>query len=195
MTLGIASLFTACGDAGTNNKPANASSNASTAASPVNLVAVENDVRKLIADLAAALAKNDADAVDKIYADNYTLVNVDGSVQTKAERLASLRSGEVKYSEFAFSDMTVRVNPEGTSAVSVAKATFKAVNKGKPLEGDFRVTGVWSKTKDGWRQVSAQATKIEAGAAKPDDKAKAANSAGQPKKATGDPKIDAYLAD
>jgi hypothetical protein len=47
---------------------------------------------------------------------------------------------------------------------------MKGTFKGKPAEGDFRVTQVYSKTKDGWRQINAQATAITDGTAKPDDK-------------------------
>ncbi|MFN0277488.1 MAG: nuclear transport factor 2 family protein [Pyrinomonadaceae bacterium] len=178
VTLTIASLCMACGESGANSagsKPANSAAGNANVAAPVNPAAIEADIKKMMTDVAGALAKNDADAVEKFYADNYMLVNVDGSVQTRAERLAALRSGDVKYSSFAYSDSQVRVNPEGTGAVAITKATFKAVNKGKPLDGDFRVTHVWSKMKDGsWKMVNAQATKIEGGdAAKTDDKPKA----------------------
>ena len=78
----------------------------------------------------AALSKNDADAMDKIYADNYTLVNTDGSVQTRAERLASLRSGEAKYTSFNYSEPNIRVNPEGNGAVVIAKISMKGTLKG-----------------------------------------------------------------
>lgn len=173
-------LMAACGDQGggnATNKPANAASN-SNAAAPNN-AAVEAEVKKLMDAAAAALAKNDADAMDKIYNDNYMLVNIDGSVQNKAERLASLRSGDAKYTAFAYSDVNIRVKPEGDAAVVIAKLTMKGTFKGKPTDGDYRVTQIYGKTKDGWKQISAQATKIEAAAepAKTDDKKTEANKA------------------
>jgi ketosteroid isomerase-like protein len=93
------------------------------------------------------------------------LVNTDGSVQNKAERLASIRSGDTKFESFAYDEINVRSNAEGTGAVSIARATATGMNKGKKIEGTIRVTQVWSKTKDGWRQVSGQATPILAGGA------------------------------
>src|SRR5580765_1485099 len=169
-------LMAACGDQGggnTANKPTNAANNAN-AASPNN-AAVEAEVKKLMDAAAAALAKNDADAMEKIYNDNYMLVNTDGSVQTKAERLASLRSGDAKYTEFSYSDVNIRVKPEGDAAVVIAKLTMKGTLKGKPNDGDYRVTQIYGKTPAGWKQISAQATKIEAASepAKADDKTKA----------------------
>jgi len=115
-----------------------------------------------------ALAKNDADAMEKIYADNYMLVNLDGSVQTKAERLAALRSGDTKYTSFNYSEPNIRVKPDGTAAVVIARLTMKGTTKGKPMDGDYRVTQVYGKMPDGvWRQITAQATRIEGGAEPP----------------------------
>ena len=192
MTLIIALFFVACGDqnaGNAGNKPANMAANNSNANTntAANSAAIETDIKKLMTDASTALAKNDADAMDKIYSDNYMLVNLDGSVQTRAERLASLRSGDVKYESFVYDEISVRSNPEGTGAVSIARATMKGTNKGKPIDGTYRVTQVYSKTKDGWKQVSAQATKIEAAAApaktgdaKTSDANKAANTAKTP---------------
>ena len=166
MALAISTvLMAACGDQGggnTANKPANAANNANAAAP--NNAAVEAEVKKLMDMAAAALAKNDADAMEKIYNDNYMLVNIDGSVQTKAERLASLRSGDAKYTAFSYSDVNIRVKPEGDAAVVIAKLTMKGTLRGKPVDGEYRVTQLYGKTKDGWKQISAQATKIEAAA-------------------------------
>lgn len=161
----IVSCDPGAGNAG--NRPANTanSANNANAAAPANSAAIDADIRKLMADAATALAKNDAAAMDKIYADNYVLVNLDGSVQTRAERLDSLRSGETKYDSFAYDEISVRSNPEGTGAIAIARATIKGINKGKPVDGTIRVTQVYRKTADGWKQVSAQATPITADAA------------------------------
>jgi len=155
-------IFTACEPAAnttTANRPANMANNAMTTA-PVNTAAIETDIKKMIADVYAALAKNDVDALDKFYGDTYTLVDLDGSVKSKAERFAELRSGDVKFESISADEISVRVNPEGTGAVSIARATTKATNKGVATGGQVRVTTVWSKTKDGWKTVSAQATRI-----------------------------------
>ena len=178
MLIAASFVFTSCDTpAGNNaannaaNKPAN---NANTATAPAaDKTAAEADLKKLINGAAESLAKNDADAMDKIYGDDYMLVTQDGVVQSKAERIAAMKSGDVKFSSFAYNDINVRFNPEVTGAVVIAKATFKATQKGKAIDGDYRVTQVWGKDKSGaWKQHSGQATKIEAGAApaKADDK-------------------------
>lgn len=162
-----ASFLTACDPAANTNsanKPANAANNAAPAA---NSAAVETDIKKLVNETAAALAKNDAPALEKMYSDNYMLVNLDGSVQNKTDRLASIKSGDTKFDSFAYDEVNVRSNTEGTGAVVIARATATGMNKGRKIEGTVRVTQVWSKTKDGWRQVSGHATTIAGVATSP----------------------------
>ena len=183
LLIGGSLLLGGCNDSAATNtsaKPANAS-NSTNAAAPatVDKAAVEAEVRKVMDVGAAALAKNDADTMEKIYADNYMLVNIDGSVQNKTERVAALKSGDPKYSAFSYSDVNIRLKPEGDAAIVIAKLTMKGTFHGKPMDGDYRVTHVYVKNKDGWQQVTAQATKIEAGSepAKTDEKAAANKSA------------------
>lgn len=196
MALVVASLFTACGGSGANtaaNKPANAATNANVAP-PVDTKAAEAEIKKIMDTAQAALpTKEAADTMEKIYADNYTITNTDGTKQNKAERLASLRSGEVKYTAFAYKDAKIVITPDGNSANVTALLSMKGTMKGKSLDGDYNVTHTYSKTKDGWKMTSAAATKI-------DDKAKMAANAntsmkpGLNKPGTGNPKVDPAAA-
>ncbi|MEO7539321.1 MAG: nuclear transport factor 2 family protein [Pyrinomonadaceae bacterium] len=173
------SVFTSCGAPAANNsanKPAN-NANIASPTAPVNTAAIEADIKKLVTEYAASTAKNDAEAYEKVTSDNFMFVGNDGSIQTKAERVSSMRSGQTKYETLTYDDVNVRVNPEGDGAVVIAKATVKGTNMGKPIDADVRVTQVWSKTKDVWKLASLQATTITAKAndktaAKADDKTK-----------------------
>jgi ketosteroid isomerase-like protein len=164
-------FLASCGAPASNNaanKPAN-NANAANTAAPVNTAAIEADIKKLISDYAASTGKGDADAYEKMTTDNFMFVSTDGLVQTKAERVASMRSGATKYEKLTYEDVNVRVNPEGDGAVAISKATVKGMNNGKPIDDTVRVTHVWSKTKDGWKLASLQATSITAKTG-PDDK-------------------------
>jgi uncharacterized protein (TIGR02246 family) len=168
--IAVASLFAAC-DQATNsntaaNKPANAG-NSNANVKPADTAAVEADIKKAIADMAASLQKNDADAMQKLYTDNYMFVAPDGSIATGAQRIASMKSGDTKYDSITYDEVTVRSNAEGNGAVSISKATVKGKNLGKAVDGQYRVTHVWSKTKDGWRLASGQTTPITATSAAP----------------------------
>ena len=163
--LAVALLAWGCDSAPSNNagnKPMNTANNAAPAPA-ANSAAVESEIKKLITETAAALAKNDVTVLDRMYADNYMLVNLDGSVQNKTDRLASIKSGDTKFDSFAYDEVSVRSNPEGTGAVSIARATASGTNKGKKVEGTIRVTQVWSKSASGWKQVSGHATQIASG--------------------------------
>ncbi|MEP6703259.1 MAG: nuclear transport factor 2 family protein [Acidobacteriota bacterium] len=120
-------------------------------------------MKKAVNDTAALLAKNDAAGLEKVYADNYMLVGPDGAVSNRAERLASFKSGETKFDSFSYDEVNVRVHPDGTGAIVIAKASASGLNRGKKVSSPLRVTQVWVKNKDGWQQVSAQATPILAG--------------------------------
>jgi ketosteroid isomerase-like protein len=164
-----ASLVAACSPAANNSnaaKPANAANTASTsnANTGASAASVEADIKKAVADMAAALQKNDVGYMEKLYTENYMFVAPDGSVVSGADRIASMKSGETKYESIKYDDVSVRSNAEGNGAVSISRATVKGMILGKPLDGQFRVTYVWSKTKDGWKLASGQTTPISGSA-------------------------------
>jgi uncharacterized protein (TIGR02246 family) len=120
----------------------------------------EADVKKLMSDLAAALAKNDADAASRFYADDYHLVTPEGVDQTKTERLSDMKSGATKFDSFAYENVNVRTY--GDTAVAIATGKARGIVNGKPRTGDMRVTLVLRKMGDGWKVISGQATPIAA---------------------------------
>ena len=173
----VSSFFiVSCGDQGagnTANKPANATNTAAPATDS------SAEIKKLMAELAAALAKNDADALAKFYADDYHLVTPQGVDQPKAERLADMKSGKSKFESFEYTDINVRSYGDMAVAISTVKA--KGVLSGQPSPPEIRATLVFYKTKDGWKVVSGQATPVAAtGPAKTDDKKAETNKATAP---------------
>jgi ketosteroid isomerase-like protein len=177
-----ASAVTACSPAANNSnaaKPANAANtaNASNANTGASAASIDSDIKKAVADMAAALQKNDVGYMEKLYTENYMFVAPDGSVVTGADRIASMKSGGTKYESIKYEDVNVRSNAEGNGAVSISRATVKGTNLGKPVDGQFRVTHVWSKTKDGWKLANGQTTPITAAAAGSGEKTSNSNSA------------------
>jgi len=173
-------FIVSCGDQGggnATNKPANAANNAANATAPAADSSAE--IKKMMTEIAAALAKNDADAVAKFYADDYHLVTPQGIDQTKAERLADMKSGKSKFESFEYTDINVRSYGDMAVAISTVKA--KGVLSGQPSPPEIRATLVFYKTKDGWKVVSGQATPVAAtGPAKTDDKKAETNKAAAP---------------
>jgi ketosteroid isomerase-like protein len=171
MTLIGMALMSSCGAPAANNaaaanKPANAANNA-VAKPSADSAAVESDVKKFIADFEVALNKNDADVVGKFYNDDYSLIDQDGVIQTKASRVEQIRSGKVKWEGLKFADTKVRAHPAGDGAVVYAHATGKTTIDGKTADRNSMVTWVVRKGPDGWQFLHAQITDIKGGASKP----------------------------
>ncbi len=154
MLVSASFLLASCDSGGGNtNAPKNTAANNTNSNTTTSSANTETDVKKLIGDLSDALSKNDAAALDKIYADDYTLVTQTGEIATKAQRIEAIKSGEIKFENVVFSDIKVR--GYGDTAVAIAGSKGKSTNKGKTSETSFRITFVAHKTKDGWRLVSA----------------------------------------
>ncbi len=157
-----------CGDPGAGNagnKPANAASNTATAPA-ADKAAVEAEVKKTMNDFAAALNKGDVAALEKLYADDYTLIDQNGAMQTKASRLEQMKSGKLKLEGLKFDDLKIKTHPAGDGAIVTGHVTGKTTMDGKTEERNSMVTWVVGKTKDsGWRFVNAQITDIKGGAA------------------------------
>lgn len=158
--------FTACEPAANSNmanRPANAANNA--AANTATAANHEADIKKVMSDIAAALAKNDADAASKFYADDYHLITPQGIDQTRTARIDDMRSGTTKFDSFAYENVSVR--SYGDTAVAIADVKAKGKASGQDVMPNMKATLVFHKTKDGWKAVSGQATPITAAAAAP----------------------------
>ena len=160
-------VFTSCGAPAANNaanagnKAANA---ANTATAPgADKAAVEADIKKMMDEFAAALNKGDVAGLDKFYSDDYTLIDANGAMQTKAARIEGIKSGKVKMEGLKFDDLKIKTNPAGDGAVVTGHVTGKTTTDGKTEENNSRVTWVMGKMKDkGWQFVNAQITNIKA---------------------------------
>ena len=118
----------------------------------------EQAVRQLLNEISAALGRADTAALDRIYADDYTLLYESGVLTTKAPRLAAIKSGELKYESVSFDDVNVRMY--GNTAVATYRVTSKGQSKGQDIGGQFRATSTYVKMKGRWQLVAAQVTSI-----------------------------------
>lgn len=176
MLIGASIIFTSCGAppaannaSNAGNKPANA---ANTAAAPAaDKAAVETEIKKMMDDFAAALNKGDVETLGKMYSDDYTLIDANGGMNTKATRIEAIKSGRMKMEGLKFNDLKIKANPAGDGAAVTGRVSGKTTTDGKAEENNSMVTWVMGKSKDkGWQFVNAQITNIKADAAKADDK-------------------------
>lgn len=120
---------------------------------------VEEHLKKMETDRAAAVVKGDVDTLAKETADDYMLINVNGQMSDKAQMLESIKSGQIKLTSDDLSDMKVHVY--GNTAVVTGKADVKGNIGGKDATGQIMFTRVYVKKGGKWQSVAFQQTRVQ----------------------------------
>jgi ketosteroid isomerase-like protein len=105
-----------------------------------------------------AIEGKDTKALDMILANTFIAVEIDGSLSSKNEFLASIKAPEYQPSQAVNEQMTVQVY--GNAAVVVGIFRIKGIEKGKPYVHRERFTDTWIRKDQGWQCVASQATLI-----------------------------------
>jgi len=119
---------------------------------------MEEELLKLENEFARAVTSNDADALDELLADDWVIVEPDGSFIDKARFLGVIKSGALSHESMEFTDLRVRIY--GNTAV----VTGLTATKGKFMGQDFtaceRATDIFVKHTDRWQCVFTQLTRF-----------------------------------
>ena len=107
-----------------------------------------------------ALEAKDVKALDMILARSFISIDVDGSVSSKSEFLASIRSPGYQASQAVTEQSNVQVY--GDAAVVVGTLRVKGMEKGKPYVHRERFVDTWIKSKGTWQCVATTSTLISA---------------------------------
>jgi hypothetical protein len=118
----------------------------------------EQAVRQELNDLVAALNTTNIKELDRIWADGYTFVSDSGVLTAKPQRLASFKSGEIKYDSISIDD--VRIHVFGDTAICTFHVISKFAPGVKSVGGKFMTTATFVKSKGRWAEVAAQSTRI-----------------------------------
>ena len=106
-----------------------------------------------------ALRRGDPLPLDQIYADDYTLVTGMGQVRTKADQIAELKSGRLRYASIDAVERQVRLY--GDVGVIVSRQRAVIFQNGQQItSGDERVTRVYKNMNGSWRVIATHATPI-----------------------------------
>jgi ketosteroid isomerase-like protein len=116
----------------------------------------QKTVAALDTEYQAAVKANDAATMDRILADDFILVEGDGSVSTKSDLLNEARSKRILYDHQEDLVQTVRV--WGDTAVVTAKLWGKGRDAGKPFEWVLWFSDTYVRTPSGWRYAFGQAS-------------------------------------
>jgi ketosteroid isomerase-like protein len=119
---------------------------------------VEDQIKKLETERAAAVVRGDTAFLDKETSDEYILTGINGQVSDKAQMLAGFKSGANKLTVDDLSDIKVHVY--GDAAVVTGKAEVKGLMGGRDVSGQARFTRVYAKKAGHWQSVALQQTRI-----------------------------------
>jgi len=119
---------------------------------------MEEELLKLENEFARAVASNDADALDRLLADDWIIIEPDGGMIDKARFLGVIRSGALSHESMENTDLRVRAYR------NTALVTGLTTSKGKFMGQDFtsceRATDIFVKQADRWQCVFTQLTRF-----------------------------------
>ncbi len=119
----------------------------------------EQQISALSDQLIQAQLKAETSFFEKNYADDATIVHGNGKLFTRAEEIADLKSGSLKYESVDVRDKKIHVF--GDTAVAAFLLSFTGTLGGKPFSGvELRRTVVWVKQKDSWKIALYQVTRL-----------------------------------
>ncbi len=120
----------------------------------------EQAVRQTVNEVITALNENDLDTLGRLYADDYQIVLEDGSTTTKAQRLAAMKSGDLKYGGAVVNDLKIR--QYGDTALANYRVTGKSTTPAGEQDINSQAMVMLVKNGGRWQVVSSQVTRIGA---------------------------------
>jgi homoserine O-acetyltransferase len=108
--------------------------------------------------LVAAIAARDLAAYDGLVADDYVVIEAGGAVRTKADVLASYRSGERGYRDLRIDE--VKAHVFGDTAVVHARTFGRRLRDGREEENRVRYVRVYAHRGGQWRAVAQMAAPL-----------------------------------
>jgi ketosteroid isomerase-like protein len=118
-----------------------------------------NEVLRADEELRQAFLQHDAAALNRLLADDWKVIHVNGREQTKAQFIDAIQSGRAKFLSIELDQQEMRLY--GDTAIITARWTNTIEFKGQQSHGQDRVTRVWVKQPAGWRAVTEQAVYLE----------------------------------
>lgn len=106
----------------------------------------------------AAMIAADATALDRCLGNELTYVHSNGDLETKAQFLSRIASGDLQYKAVRQQDVAVQVF--GDSAIVTGLAAMDVRSKGTDLTMQIRFTNCYVARNDRWEMVAWQSTRL-----------------------------------
>lgn len=121
---------------------------------------VPADLAKAAVEFDLAQVKSDGEALKRLLADDYLLVNSQDKREDKAQFIADFTAKGFTMEPFAIDDQVIRVWSDG--AVLGGAVTMKGISEGKPYSVRIRFSDIWAKRGGKWQVIYAHANRVAA---------------------------------
>jgi hypothetical protein len=112
---------------------------------------IPSDLAKAVKDYDQAQVNGNGSELQRLLADDYTLVNSGGQVETKAQLIADYTAPGYKIEPFTVLEPIEKAWGDG--AVMGGVATLKGVDGGKPFSVTLRFADIWAKRNGKWQVI------------------------------------------
>jgi hypothetical protein len=109
------------------------------------------DLAKAVKDYDHAQVEGNRSELQRLVADDYTLLNSSGRIQTKAELIADYTTPGYKIEPFEVLEPVEKVWSDG--AVMGGLVHLKGVDGGKPFAVTLRFADIWAKRNGKWQVI------------------------------------------
>jgi ketosteroid isomerase-like protein len=108
-----------------------------------------------------AYTKGDTATLKTVEAEDYSMVNADGTISTKAEDIKGVADKTFVVKSATMSDMKIRTLGNSHACVTGMWTLTEASEKGKDISGDYRFIDIFERKNNKWQAIATQLTKIE----------------------------------
>lgn len=110
-----------------------------------------------------ALVRRDVAYLDALFLDEWVFTNGRGEMNhSKADELAEVREGAVRYTRFDNSDLNVRVRGDTAVLTGRTKVQGTIVASGQALNVELRFTATFARVGGRWRALAEHVSRVEA---------------------------------
>jgi hypothetical protein len=123
---------------------------------------VEGQLIELERQLSAALVREDAAVLDRLWSNDLIFTFPDGKVSNKAQRLAGQKpAAQPAQSDSETSNDEVKVHLYGNTAVVTVLSTWSGKENNQAYSSQFQATHVWAKQEGRWQLVAAHVSPVK----------------------------------
>jgi len=158
LLVAIAIVAMSVSSCATSTEKATSSPTPAASSAPAAPDNVEQAVRQLDNERTQAILKGDTAFIERVYADDYVVIGVNGLVRDKAQVIADFKSGALKVESFKDDELKVRVY--GDTAILTGRSTSKVKDKGQDTSGQSLFTRVYVKQNGQWKLATHHMSRV-----------------------------------